>query len=538
MPPVRRRSPRATPRRGRSSSVASVISIASTNGGQSPPLSASKPKRARKSKAARPALPTEKNPRLENHPEQPVRLQLIEREEQEIIVGRVKLPSVNGHDHAFLLKRFDTDAVAASSMYRVAFPFANEAAEATEMKYLESRYNTDVANGGRIATMLPDSNETPVKRGRGRPKKNETPRNDGVATDTESIAGSSVGDAVRALPPGSTGVRLQGTWIPARDATEVAREYGILKFAEPLINAVAKMAEDGSGPMLVESAAHKTPEKKRGRPSKRARKAKDEDTEPEQDQLTDETSAADEAGRPRLEIRSTQTYNSAGELTSITLGPWFDGMSEDEEYEDENGEPIYSGCVPVPQPSRAAPRTEPATAAERSTEVVASESTSVEFSSSEPTAAAVASSDLTVPSGPAPLSQAEIDAQIEEAKALAAGIQRAASAALSAPAAADVPRGQKRAAVNDTPTADLEHALDDDEDDEDASRRGRVVRAFRRGTRVARQRPVATTAGVLTAAGAIGAGAAAAFMTGVDVNTAFQTISQTVQSLGIHNWFF
>ncbi|EPQ31535.1 uncharacterized protein PFL1_00868 [Pseudozyma flocculosa PF-1] len=507
MPPVRRRSPRATPRRGRSSSVASAVSVSSTNGASSPPPSASKPKRTRKPKTVRPALPTERNPRLENHPDQPVRLQLIERENQEIIVGRVKLPSVNGNDHAFLLKRFDTDAVAATSMFRVAFPFADEAAEAAEMKYLETRYDTDRGNGGRITIAQPGVNETPVKRGRGRPRKSETPRKDGATTtDNESVAGSSTSEAVKVLPAGSTGVRLQGTWIPADDAAEVAQEYGILKFAQPLIKAAAKMAEDSSGPVLIEATPQK-PAEKRGRPSKRAKKAAGDDEE--EDQLAGDGSATDAStsgpSAPRMGMMRTDVFDESGHLSSITIGPYIEGMSADEGGDDEDDDEVhYSGRVPMPPRRKRVQR-----------ETIPEEE------------AATAAPAL---SGPAPLSQAEIDAQIEEAKALAAGVQRAA-----ATIAAPVARGQKRTAVNDTPTADLTDALDDDEDY--AAEGGRVVRAFRRGTRVARRRPVATTAGVLTAAGALGA-AGAAYMTGVDVNTAFQTISQTVQSLGLQNWFF
>ena len=127
---------------------------------------------------------------------------------------------------------------------------------------------------------------------------------------------------------------------------------------------------------------------------------------------------------------------------------------------------------------------------------------------------------------PAALSQAEIEAQIAEAKALAAGIQKSATAGGKAAAS----RGQKRRAVNDRPTAELDPMADDDEYAES----GRVVRAFRRGTRVARKRPIATTAGVVAAAGAVGAGALA-WISGGNPDLALQTLQSSLQSIGIEN---
>lgn len=54
-----------------------------------------------------------------------------------ILIARVKAPTpkgVSGH----LIKRFDTDAISASSFFRVAFPTSSMAAEDAEMGHLRS----------------------------------------------------------------------------------------------------------------------------------------------------------------------------------------------------------------------------------------------------------------------------------------------------------------------------------------------------------------------------------------------------------------
>lgn len=127
--------------------------------------------------------------------------------------------------------RFDTDAIAASSMFRLAFPYADGEAERGEMAYLERRFDADVANGGRYVAPT---------RGRGKPSK-KTLR-------AEELAGE--------LPEGSTGVKLQGTWIPCSDASEIAKDYGLLRFAQPLIDAKASQSPNGE-PLLTPSKLDK-----------------------------------------------------------------------------------------------------------------------------------------------------------------------------------------------------------------------------------------------------------------------------------------
>ena len=107
-------------------------------------------------------------------------------------------------------------------MFRLAFPYADADEESAEMAYLESRFDTDVANGGMTT------------RPRGR-------RTQGV------------------LPPGSTGVRLQGVWIPCEEVSPIAEDYGLLEIAQPLIEATAVL--HGSVPLLnpdQEAIAHAT----------------------------------------------------------------------------------------------------------------------------------------------------------------------------------------------------------------------------------------------------------------------------------------
>ncbi|PWN46743.1 hypothetical protein IE53DRAFT_407811 [Violaceomyces palustris] len=439
---------RSTPRRGRSSSVTSNASAA----GGTPSTPASSRKAAKKEitteqkiKLSRPTLPTDRNPRLQDHDDVPVKLQVIRREGKNIIIGRVKLPTVNGSDHAFLLKRFDTNAIAASSMFRLAFPYADGEAESGEMRYLDARYDTDRANGGMVlASSLVSEKDKPVA-------SPETPVKQSVPGSEAAVAAP---DA-KVLPEGSTGVRLQGTWIPCSDALQVAEEYGLTRFAKPLIEATAKHAEDGSGPILTS-------------PSKTSEAAP----------------------------RSTKTKRQRTALSD---------------------EPT--------SPSVTRTRTTRTSHADGSEEVsIVREETIVE---EEPTAS--------TSEAPAQLTTSEIEAQIQEAKALAAGITASNSSK------GEEESSKKRRAVNDRPTADLADAADDDEEEREDEghglRGGRIARTLRRGTRVARRRPIATTAGVLTAAGAVGAGAVA-WLAGGNLDVAVQTIQQSVQSLGITGWFF
>ena len=253
---------KSTPSRARSSSVTSNVSTSSNKPKATPkspkspkspkatksPASPSKPTKSgpatpRKSKSAskaaaaeeltpaqiaavqaRPPLTTSQRNTVLPDEDIPVKLQVIQREGAKIIIGRVKLPTPTKGGHGFILKRFDTNAIAASSMFRLAYPFASAEHEEEEMLYLEQRYETDLANGGLTKV---------YKKARGRPSKKNAEGEQELPFD-------------EVLPAGSSGVRLQGTWIPCADALNVSAEYGLERWARPLIEAKATESESGT----------------------------------------------------------------------------------------------------------------------------------------------------------------------------------------------------------------------------------------------------------------------------------------------------
>ncbi|KAG9011109.1 hypothetical protein FRB94_009252 [Tulasnella sp. JGI-2019a] len=99
----------------------------------------------------RPALPTnEYNNKLKEvaagSGTPPVKFQIILREGQEIVVGRIKVPTPQGH--AFILRRFDTGAISLSTMFRACYPTANDIAEKEETAWVKSTFETQGSNGG------------------------------------------------------------------------------------------------------------------------------------------------------------------------------------------------------------------------------------------------------------------------------------------------------------------------------------------------------------------------------------------------------
>ncbi|PLW43276.1 hypothetical protein PCANC_17391 [Puccinia coronata f. sp. avenae] len=98
-------------------------------------------------------------------------------------IARIKIPApekISSH----LIRRFDTNAISASSFFRSAFPNASEEEEAVHMDYLHKIYDTHAAGA--------------------------------IAFGPER--------------------RLTGVWVPLEYANEIAEEYGIARFAAPLIN--------------------------------------------------------------------------------------------------------------------------------------------------------------------------------------------------------------------------------------------------------------------------------------------------------------
>jgi hypothetical protein len=77
-----------------------------------------------------------------------VKFQTIVRDGREIVVGRIKVPTVSvdpssdtdtqpgTHTHAFVLRRYDTNAISLTTMFKVAFPGATEVEETREMEWV------------------------------------------------------------------------------------------------------------------------------------------------------------------------------------------------------------------------------------------------------------------------------------------------------------------------------------------------------------------------------------------------------------------
>ncbi|GAA6000313.1 hypothetical protein JCM10207_007954 [Rhodosporidiobolus poonsookiae] len=224
-PPVRRSSRASTPTRAasppptRSSSrLVGSASTPSISALLSPPASsnastAASPGGIRKStstralsprlaaKTQRPALPTDKANKQMAEGKTPklhkVKTQTLHLGDAAgtITIARVKCPvpkGVPGH----IIKRFDTNAVSASSLFRAAFPMASADEELLEMRW--------ISTGSR-----------------------------GQYGDT-AVAGQEHDDTKK----------LSGTWIPADRAAFLASEYGIGRFAADLIEFV----EDGRSP--------------------------------------------------------------------------------------------------------------------------------------------------------------------------------------------------------------------------------------------------------------------------------------------------
>ncbi|SCV67886.1 BQ2448_5497 [Microbotryum intermedium] len=151
-------------------------------------------------------------------------LQLGPPTNETIVIARVKCPvpkGVPGH----LIKRFDTNAISASSFFRAAFPTASIAAENAEMKYIAAH-----------------------------------PKQFG----NTKIAGRENDEAHR----------LSGTWIPCDKALALAEEYGLTRFATDLVNyeqpatsdAAAENSEaDRFRQMTPQSPALRSPRSKRAR---------------------------------------------------------------------------------------------------------------------------------------------------------------------------------------------------------------------------------------------------------------------------------
>ncbi|WFD30815.1 hypothetical protein MSPP1_001839 [Malassezia sp. CBS 17886] len=354
-------------------------------------------------------LPARTNPRLSDVKSRQVKLQVIRREDKEIIIGRIKLPTVNGAEHGFLLKRFDTNAIAGSSLFRLAFPYADAEQESAEMTYLESRFDTDLANGG----VLPAPSRARGRRAEASPSKK---------------GGQ--------LPPGSTGVRLQGVWIPCAEAGAIAGDYGMLELAQPLLEATAALLPSTDAPVLNPDAETLAASAAQG--------------------------AADAASAPLTPSRQTKRQRTVRAVEE-------------------------SAAAPSAQPASPTADTLSPSRARRAT----------------PRRRTAAGEDPQ-----AMLSPAQVDAQIRAAQSLAAEI--------TTDGPATPARASKRRAEDDAEVAVAPQT---------ASSGVRTLRARHV------PRPVARTAGVLTAASAVGIGAAAWYAGALDLSGVTSAVPSTLHQL-------
>ncbi|KDN42499.1 hypothetical protein K437DRAFT_257838 [Tilletiaria anomala UBC 951] len=439
-----------------------------------------------------PPLPEERNPVLPDA-HVPVKLQIIQRDAsdapnnvasstpKEIIIGRVKLPTVNGATHGFLLKRFDTDAVAASAMFKLAFPYATLEAEEKEMSYLDKKFDCKSANGGTKTELVavPQFSED-GKRKPGRARK----------------------ELRTFLPEGSTGVVLMGTWVPAADAAKLAQEYGLERFAQPLID--ARAAHFHGKPYFVDD---------KGVPIAQANGSP---LEPAQlDALRHGLPL------PPPSIKSTPAGPTTPHVSKVITGS-------------VNGTAGATTTTPSGKRARvdSSIEVDPTTGSPRMS------TTATDLIQHADGSRTVLTTKHNVElSG---RTEAEIQEDIARSKAIAKQAQQDAAASASTSSG-----GRKRRAVAE-PSTGVDPLVDQGEEGEDytddaasagAARRGANVvrRTIRRGTRVARRRPIAASATALGVAGAAAA-AATALLNPQSLDLAVQAVQAGVANL--QGWLF
>ncbi|GJN87180.1 hypothetical protein Rhopal_000125-T1 [Rhodotorula paludigena] len=182
-----------------------------------------------------------------------------------ITIARIKCPvpkGVPGH----IIKRFDTDAVSASSLFRAAFPTASADEETLEMRW--------VAVGSR----------------------------------------GTYGDTAKAGNEEDESKKLSGTWIPSSHASLLAQEYGIERYAVELIQFVeAGTQEDGTPEPPTPSVSNDSPAVRSPR-SKRARVSS-----PLANKASSSTTQSlSGATGPGVSILQTLATSEAGAVTETT----------------------------------------------------------------------------------------------------------------------------------------------------------------------------------------------------------------------------
>ena len=380
-------------------------------------------------------------------------------------------------DNLHALDSFDTDAIAVSSMYKLAFPYATPDEEAAEMAALEKKYDTRCANGGlKTDYVVPNpvnDDGTPGKRGRGRPKK----------------------ELRTFLPDGSTGVILQGTWIPAKNAHRIAKEYGLTRYAQPLID--ARAAQFDRKPYFVD---------KNGKPVAAANGA---ELQPHQiDEML--------AGNP-----FPTTNKEAGQLSSpaSASAPLVNGAAAAAAAAAHEA----TGSAPVGKRARMDSKLETDGSGQKrvsttATSVVTNKDGSTTLHTTKHTAEVSGKTAK------------EIEEDIAKSKEIA---KRAQEEALAQNTGTSTAGGKKRRAQN-APSAEID-AMADDEDYQASQGRNVLTRTIRRGTTVVRRRPVATSATAVAAVG-VASAAAAAFFNPASLDLALQAVQNGVANL--QGWFF
>ncbi|GAA5983081.1 hypothetical protein JCM11641_004905 [Rhodosporidiobolus odoratus] len=222
----------------------------------------------------RPALPTDKANKLmvdgsKNPKVHKVKTQTLHLGEGSgtIVIARVKVAvpkGVPGH----IIKRFDTNAVSASSLFRAAFPLASADEEALEMRW--------VAVGSR----------------------------------------GQYGDTTAAGMEYDESKKLSGTWVPAAQALTLATEYGIGRYAADLVEYVEESRSDPETPEPASStnAAQETDESPAAR-SPRAKRARV--SSPLANKSTSSQALSGATG-PGISILQTLERTNTGTLTETT----------------------------------------------------------------------------------------------------------------------------------------------------------------------------------------------------------------------------
>lgn len=110
--------------------------------------------------------------------------------------------------HRHIIKRFDTDAVSASSLFRAAYPLASDSEEATEMAWISKS---------------------------SRSRYGDTKKAGAEHDDSRKLSGTWCAAALFAWRTEEL-IRAWVCRIPATSAASLAKEYKILRFATELID--------------------------------------------------------------------------------------------------------------------------------------------------------------------------------------------------------------------------------------------------------------------------------------------------------------